>query len=111
MASLRTNDLTDGQIIHNECARMTSIQSYEGLGIPVLPMHPRSKKPLGRGWQRHATDDGKRLYDRFAALPHANVGLLMGREIRPHEYPFALDIDPRNEGKEGLRRLLADLGG
>ncbi len=86
------------------------ILSYDGLGLPAFPANPQSKRPLLKGWQQRATDDAHGLYRLAANFPRAGVGLIMGGEIRPGEYVFALDVDPRKGGDRSLRRLLRRLG-
>jgi hypothetical protein len=89
-------------------AKVDEILSYAGLGLPAFPVSPRTKRPQVKGWQRKATDDGPKMYRYFAHFPDCNVGLLLGRAIRPKAYVFALDVDPRHQGEESLRRLLKD---
>src|SRR5947209_7480080 len=86
-------------------ARMEAILRYDGLGLPAFPVRARTKRPRFKGWQRKATDDGLRLYRLFSESPGENVGLIMGREVWSGEFTFTLDVDPRNGGKESLRRL------
>jgi len=95
-AAERQRDVLDGAL------------SYAGLRMPVFPA--RGKTPYREGWQKRATDDPRKLCRLFSPFPDANVGLMMGVEIRPGEYVFTVDMDPRNGGVDSLGRLLSDLG-
>src|SRR5512135_47462 len=93
---------------HPAPSKIDEILGYGGLGLPAFPVSPRTKKPHLKGWQQKAADDGIKLYHLFRHFADANVGLLMGREIRPGEFALALDVDPRHGGKESLRRFLRE---
>jgi len=86
------------------------IDLYAGNGLPAFPVRHAEKKPHIRGWQVRATDEGRGIYRLFAPFPRCNVGLMMGGEIRPGEFVFALDVDYRDGGKKSHRRLLKKVG-
>lgn len=68
-----------------------------------IPLHPRSKRPFGKGWQ-HRTWTADELRAHWDRWPGANVGLLTGDRLA------VLDIDPRAGGAESLAELEAEHG-
>jgi hypothetical protein len=100
-----------GSLDQEERARLDAILDlYVDVGLPAFPLLPATKRPHIKGWQRWATDDGMRLFRRFAHFPGCDVGLVMGGELRPGEFVFALDVDPRKGGKRSFRKLLRMFG-
>ena len=72
------------------------------LGLPVLPLKPRSKAPRITRWQERATTDPDAIRGWFEGRPDDNLGLLTGRGI------VALDLDAG--GSESYARLTEKWG-
>jgi len=85
---------------------LEEIADYRDAGLPCFPLLPRSKRPVSKGWRRRATSDTELACQMFTRHPKAGVGLLMGTEISPECYVFALDVDFRSEGDISLRKLI-----
>jgi hypothetical protein len=62
---------------------------YAAADLPVLPLAPRSKRPLLRGGFQSATTDTATLRFWWRKTPDANIGLVTGERSGL----FALDID------------------
>ena len=60
-------------------------------GFPVLPIPPRSKKPVLDDWPNKATTDPDQITQWFDQQPEGNYGILTNGLI-------AVDIDPRHGG-------------
>jgi hypothetical protein len=77
---------------------------YAKRGWPVLPLTPKTKKPLGElvphGF-KDATTDEEIIRVSWERCPSANVGIRTGAESGL----VVLDIDPRHGGDDNLREL------
>ncbi len=78
--------------------------AYAKRGWAVLPLTPRAKPPLGKlvphGWKDAATDEDT-IARWWQGYPNANIGIRTGVVSGL----VVLDIDPRNDGVENLRKL------
>ena len=75
------------------------------LGLPVIPLGPRSKVPRIRRWREEGTTDTRVIHNWFAGRPEDNLGLLTGDGL------VALDLDVGAGGLESCRRLIEERGG
>ncbi len=59
-------------------AVLAAARTYVARGWQVVPLHPKTKQPIGQGWQKGGlrADDLERA---FAARLRRNVGLLLGK--------------------------------
>lgn len=78
---------------------------YAALGIPVIPIVPKGKRPLLSGWPTEASTEPEQVKAWWEQWPDANIGVLPGRGGF-----VALDIDPRNGGDEQLAEFEAEHG-
>ena len=62
---------------------LTAALGYAALGLPVVQIKPRDKKPMGLDWQRRATSDPNTLACLWQFALDANVGIQMGRGSKP----------------------------
>ena len=78
---------------------LKSALSYASVGIPVLPLQPNGKEPLGalvpNGF-RNATTDAEKIKSWWAMYPTANFGVVTGSASNL----VVIDIDVRN-GQNG----------
>lgn len=88
--------------------------SYADRGWKVIPLHPRSKAPLGKlpsgqllvpNGKDDATSDLVTVFRWWRAAPAANIGIVCGASGF-----VALDVDPRSGGDEDLFELERELG-
>lgn len=81
------------------------IDLYYRLGREIIPISKKppgaGKRPLHKAWQR-------RQYDIVEIKEYAERGYNLGFRLGPDD--IVIDVDPRNGGDEGLRRLEADWG-
>ena len=68
---------------------------YARMGWHVLPIKPRSKKPIGGNGYKHATTDESIIRKWFNRCPDAGVGVALAPSGL-----VCVDIDPRNGGSE-----------
>lgn len=76
--------------------------AYAERGIPVFPLHPRAKQPIGSlvpNGKDDASTDPTLIRAWWAKSPSANVGGVMGAVCD------VLDVDPRHGGDETWREL------
>lgn len=81
---------------------------YIRIGWWVLPLEPRSKKPLAKlvpNGVHGATNDPSVAIDWWTRYPDANIGIA----VKPSGL-VVIDIDPRNGGFETMERLEAQHG-
>src|SRR5215210_1785112 len=69
------------------------------LGLRVIPLWPRGKKPRIRRWQERGTSDPRTIRGWFTGRPDDNLGLLTGGGI------VALDVDVDAGGFESFALL------
>lgn len=72
---------------------------YAAAGLPVLPLEPSGKRPLGGNGKDHATTDRDTIAEWWSRWPHANVG------VRPLAGLVVLDVDPRHGGADTIAEL------
>lgn len=68
-------------------------------GIRVHPLRRRDKIPVEAGWPQVATTDENQITTWWTRDPQSNIGIVPGRRSGV----VVLDIDPRNDGENGLR--------
>jgi hypothetical protein len=86
---------------------------YAALGLPVLPLEPAGKAPLGRLVRRgvkDATTDPATLRRWWQSTRDANVGVACGHPLPGGGVLAVLDVDPRDSGDLTLDALLAKNG-
>jgi hypothetical protein len=71
---------------------------FARLGIPLIPVHPNSKKPAIDDWPNQGVTDKSIIQSWFDADPECNYGLVTGHGF------VVLDIDVKN-GKNGFEGL------
>ncbi len=79
---------------------LQSALKYGEIGLRVIPLKERSKKPCFTGWQRTATTDPKTIFRWFKHKPQSNIGIATGHGI------VAIDIDPDHGGGESFNELV-----
>ncbi len=87
---------------------LDAVLGYIRIGWWVLPLEPRSKKPLAKlvpNGVHGATNDPAVAIDWWTRYPEANVGIA----VKPSGL-VVIDIDPRNGGFETMERLEAQHG-
>jgi hypothetical protein len=96
----RRRPVTPTSVI-DENAILRCALEYAGLGLRVVRLVERSKKPNIRDWARSgATLDPQVISKWFGEQPHANLGIVGGAGV------LILDIDPQMGGEESLSELL-----
>lgn len=78
---------------------------YAAMGIPVLPLASRDKRPRIKDWKTAASTDPAQIRKWWKQWPDANIGVLPG-----HGGFVALDVDPRNGGDEQLEAFESEHG-
>jgi putative DNA primase/helicase len=79
-------------------ARVAAAIESARCGLRVIPLVPRDKTPLLRGWQRSATADVGVVEETWASRPDANIGIATGRGL------LVVDADTR-DAEAALRSL------
>lgn len=79
---------------------------YARLGLCVIPLEVRKKKPMFSNWPDVATKDAAIVERWWKQTPEANVGILTGRKSGV----FVLDVDTKNGGEETYDSLLMKHG-
>lgn len=80
---------------------------YARAGLPVLPLTPGKKEPLGAlvsHGKDDATTDVDRITEWWGRYPNANVG------VRPPLGAIVLDVDVQHDGHVTLRHILEEHG-
>ena len=75
----------------------------------TVPLHDRSKRPFGNGWQLK-TWTSDEILAHYARHPQANVGVRTGAGIRAGAWLAVIDIDPRTGGADSLAEIEARHG-
>lgn len=75
---------------------------YARLGLCVIPLRPRMKRPMFDNWPEIATNDEQIVSRWWHQNPDANVGIATGRRSGV----FVLDVDPKNGGMESFEELI-----
>jgi hypothetical protein len=79
---------------------------YANMGLSVIPLHERSKKPMFNNWPEIATKDQSTISRWWASAPGANVGIVTGAKSGV----FVFDVDTKNHGEIAYDGLLAEHG-
>ena len=77
---------------------------YAGLGYPVFPCWPKTKKPITEHGFHNATTDAEQIKSWWAKHPNANVAMPTGAVSGT----VVLDVDPRHGGDVGFDELVAE---
>lgn len=94
----------DQPIAHDTNPTLGAALEYAALGLRVIPLYDRSKKPRIEKWQKKATIDTDTISGWFEQWPDSNVGIAGGLGL------VILDVDPKNGGTQSLKSLLAEHG-
>ena len=76
---------------------------YASLGLRVIPLLERSKKPRISNWPKEATTASEVIEGWFHEWPGSNLGIAMGNGC------LALDVDTRHGGEGSLENLIAEV--
>lgn len=87
-------------------ALMEAALRYAGLGMAVVPLWPKTKKPMFDKWTNIERADTNTVARWWHATPDANVGIMTG----PKSGVFVLDVDPKNHGEIAYDNLTAEHG-
>lgn len=88
-----------------DCEVLREALDLAALGLRVIPLAPRSKKPRIRRWPERGTTDARMIHAWFSGRPEANLGLLTGDGL------VVLDLDAGPGGLESFRCLIDERGG
>ncbi len=92
----------------------SQLRAYLAAGWQLIPLHRHDHREEHRG---KARERGKsplhsnwitRLYDSAEQVGHLEAGGNVGVRLRSED--LVVDVDPRNRGEAGLRKLCGDLG-
>jgi hypothetical protein len=75
---------------------------YAHLGLAVIPLLPKEKRPMFANWPEVATTDQAVISRWWQQTPQANVGIVTGRKSGI----FVLDVDPNNGGRESFEDMV-----
>jgi hypothetical protein len=73
---------------------------YAALGLRVIPLGKRSKRPWMERWPERASRDPDQVVRWFERSPESNIGIVTGGGV------IGLDIDRRNGGTSSFKKLL-----
>ncbi len=79
---------------------------YAANGWRVLPLAPRGKRPLVKGWEDKASTDPRQINEWYRQFPGMNLGVLCGATSGI----VVLDVDPRNKGDDHIDAVIAHEG-
>jgi Bifunctional DNA primase/polymerase, N-terminal/AAA domain/Primase C terminal 1 (PriCT-1) len=79
---------------------------YVGLGLAVIPLHPKSKKPVFEDWTSIQRADTGTVQKWWHNNPNANIGILTG----PKSGVFVLDVDTKDHGEITFDSLTMEHG-
>lgn len=79
---------------------------YAKLGLCVIPLHVRDKRPMFANWPEVATTDQSMISRWWHQNPEANVGIATGKRSGI----FVLDVDPKNGGQDSYEDLILKHG-
>lgn len=80
---------------------------YANLGMCVIPLRERDKRPMFNNWPEIATADQAIISRWWQQTPNANVGIATGKKSGI----FVLDVDPANGGMDSYENMLLKHGG
>jgi hypothetical protein len=95
---------TDGPTALTLNATLNAALRYAELGLRVIPLQDRSKKPRILGWPERATTDQTVIRGWLEQAPAANIGIVGGHGL------VILDVDPKNDGAASLDDLISEHG-
>ena len=72
---------------------------YISLGLKVIPLKERSKKPRQKGWPTKGVSDPSRIRRWPHDWRNSNIGILTTSNL------IVVDVDPRNDGSRSLDML------
>src|SRR4051794_9269238 len=73
---------------------------YAALGLRVIPLGERRKRPWMKNWPERGTCDPAQIVRWFECFPASNLGLLTGRGV------LALDVDIKKKGFRSFQKEL-----
>ena len=85
---------------------LSAARTLAMLGLAVVPIVPRGKRPLTKRGVHDATTDVLAIEQLFDRQPDANIGIATGAL----NGLVVLDIDPDHGGEQSLRALLEQYG-
>lgn len=85
---------------------LEAAKRYASLGLAVVPLMKRSKKPIFTDWTNLPRADGALVERWWSSTPEANIGILTGQKSGV----FVLDVDSKNGGNDTYSELLAQHG-
>lgn len=89
-------------IRHSENRMMQAALGYASdAGWPVFPCRPSNKGPLTPNGFKDATTDEEQIREWWTQWPDAMIGVPMG----PKTGVFVIDLDVRDDGRDGRREL------
>jgi hypothetical protein len=104
-----TPELVENLASTSQPSMLASALEYAEMGLPVFPCEAGGKKPDGRlaphGFQDATTDEAQ-IRSWWQDHPDANIGMPTGKVSGV----LAVDVDPRNGGKESLAELTTNHG-
>jgi predicted P-loop ATPase len=81
--------------------RVEAASQLISAGFDLIPLKPREKIPLAKGWRNQT-----RLSE-ITLMKHLRKGDNIGVRLKPGE--IVIDVDPRNGGKDSFQRLRREL--
>lgn len=75
------------------------------IGLPIIPLVARGKKPAMTGWKENPFTDVRAAREYFTQNPDANYGIVTGEQSNI----VALDIDGE-QGRRSLRKFVKEVG-
>lgn len=79
---------------------------YARLGLAVIPLRQRDKRPMFDNWPEVATADQSTIAKWWQQTPEANVGIATGQKSRV----FVLDVDIAHGGEDSFDQLTTKHG-
>lgn len=80
-------------------------QDLAARGFAVIPLHPNSKRPVGKQWEARATTDPGEIEERFR--PNHNVGIFLGQWIHDGYNLLCIDVDDLQQWADLSRKTPA----
>lgn len=79
---------------------------YAHMGLAVIPLLPRDKKPWFDNWPEVATSDRETVSRWWQQNSNSNVGIATGQK----SHLFVLDVDPKNGGMDSFDTIRTEHG-